>query len=271
MAFRSNGPTMVTLPPFRGVARRIILLAIAAFFAVIVVGMAGEAAVRTLVGHLVLTPGKALPHEPWQMVTYAFMPLGLISLLFSLLSVWFFGSTLEDERGSRWFGEYFLAATVGGGLVAAVLGRVGALGVNPASQTAGLWPSVLAILLAYARFHPEQELRFNFILTLKAKYLAAIYLLLYLAMALVGGDRLGALTALSAAVCGWVYLRYAPRRGVGFAASEGWFGVRNAYYRAKRRRAAKKFTVYMKKQGKDASFDPRSGEYKDPNDKRWMN
>jgi hypothetical protein len=53
------------------------------------------------------------------------------------------------------------------------------------------------------------------------------------------------------------------------------FGLRNRYYRAKRRRAAKKFQVYMRKQGKDVSIDS-SGRYiglddDDPDDRRRMN
>ena len=65
-------------------------------------------------------------------------------------------------------------------------------------------------------------------------------------------------------VCGWEFR------------SDG-LRLRNAYYRAKRRRAAKKFTVYMRKQGKDVSLDEDGryvdpdGKPRDPNDKRWMN
>jgi hypothetical protein len=52
--------------------------------------------------------------------------------------------------------------------------------------------------------------------------------------------------------------------------------MRNSYYRYKRRRAARKFEVYMGKQGRKVHFD-KDGRYlgpeehKDPNDKRWMN
>jgi hypothetical protein len=59
--------------------------------------------------------------------------------------------------------------------------------------------------------------------------------------------------------------------------SELWFGLRNSYYRAKRRRAAKKFVVYMKKQGKDVSLDAEGryvdplGKAHEPGDKKWMN
>ncbi|MGA9042389.1 MAG: DUF1751 domain-containing protein, partial [Terriglobales bacterium] len=63
---------------------------------------------------------------------------------------------------------------------------------------------------------------------------------------------------------------------------EQYFGLRNAFYRAKRRRAARKFEVYMGKQGRKVTFD-KDGRYLDPDatknpgarrddsDKRWMN
>ncbi len=280
MAFRSNGPVMVALPPFRGVTRLIILAAIVTFLGLAVLAIVLPSPANALVAHLILTPVMAVRGQLWQFFTYAFMPSGLLGTLFALLSLWFFGSVLEDEQGSRWLTEYFLASAVGGAFVASLLSyAIGAHApeLSAANSTAGLWPAVLAILLAYARFHAEEPLRFNFILTLKAKYLAAIYLLIYLAMALVGGDRFGALVAVCAAACGFAYLRFAPRRGLGFATSEGWFGLQNAFYKAKRRRAAKKFTVYMKKQGKDVSIDSDgryvdpNGRPRDPNDRRWMN
>jgi len=53
--------------------------------------------------------------------------------------------------------------------------------------------------------------------------------------------------------------------------------MRNEYFRWKRRRAARKFEVYMGKQGRKVHFD-KDGRYiypdtvkKDPNDRSWMN
>jgi hypothetical protein len=60
------------------------------------------------------------------------------------------------------------------------------------------------------------------------------------------------------------------------AFSEGLFSLRNNYYRWKRRHAARKFEVYMRKQNRDVRFD-NEGRYidpdekRDPNDRRWMN
>ncbi len=49
------------------------------------------------------------------------------------------------------------------------------------------------------------------------------------------------------------------------------FGLRNNYYRWKRRRAGRKFEVYMRKQGRDIRLDNRGRPIEDdPNDRsRW--
>ena len=280
MAMRSNGPILLALPAFRGVTRRLILLSLLVFFTLAILSLALHDLSGTLLGLMVLEPELALHRLLWQFVTYPFVDLNLISAALALLAVWFFGSTLEDERGSRWLGEFFLATTIGGGVLASLLAyaagdRIAGLSVE--SRESGMWPFVLALVLAFAYFHAEQPLRFNFVLTLKAKYLAAIYLLFYLGAALIGGNRFSALVALCNALCGYAFLRMAPRRSFKTSASEGWFGLRNAWIRARRRRAAKKFTVYMRKQGKDVSID-ESGRFldpddkpRDPNDRRWMN
>jgi membrane associated rhomboid family serine protease len=280
MAFRSSNPVMLTLPPFRGVTRRLILIALMVYFGDLVLGLVAHEIEALLADHLFLHPDQALHGLIWEFVSYPFLGNGLIGLLLALLTVWFFGATLEDERGPRWLVEYFLTATIVGGVIASLLAVLFANHVPylaPPVRTGGLWPFVLALVLAFASFHPNQSLRFNFILTLKAKHLAAIYLLLYLAGTLLGHDSFGTLTVLCNALAGYIYLRLVPRRGLRTAVSERWFAMRNEFYRAKRRRAAKKFTVYMRKQGKEVSLDSEGryidpdGKPRDPNDRNWMN
>ncbi len=280
MAFKSNNPISLVFPPFRGVTRRIILIALCGFLGLALIRLFTPLFENTLFSLFVLRSDQAIHLQIWQLVTYPFVGQGIFSVAFALLTVWFFGSALEDERGSRWMGEYFLAATAGGGLIASVLSLVAGEvipGLGASIWTVGMWPFVLAVMVAYGVLHAEEQVQFNFLFSLKAKYLAAIYVLFYLALALVGGDRFGALTALCNAGVGYGYLKLAPRRGFRVGLSERWFALRNSYYRAKRRRAAKKFTVYMRKQGKDVSLDEEGryvdpdGKPRDPNDKRWMN
>jgi membrane associated rhomboid family serine protease len=283
VAFRSNGPVTVSLPPFRGVTRRIILTALVVFFVGLVLGLVLPGVFSLLFNLLVLEPAHALHGFIWQFVTYPFLSTGILSLLLALLSLWFFGSALETERGARWISELFFVCTIGGALIACLLYLIAAghvWGVTMLAQASSLWPFVLSLLVAFAVLHPEEQLSFNFIFQVKAKYLAAIYLLIYLAVTISSAARFSALLALCNSLCAYLYLRVIPSRGLRFASSEKWFGWRNAYYRMKRRRAAKKFTVYMRKQGRDVTFDDK-GRYtgeddkknsnRDPNDRSWMN
>jgi membrane associated rhomboid family serine protease len=275
----SRDPVVLALPPFFGFTRRVVLVSAAVFAATLILGAVAPRADGFLLAHATLQPGEAF-RQPWQFLTYSFVTPGLLSVLFAALSVWFFGSALEEARGTRWVREYFFSAAIGGGLLAVLLSltvfrttpRLG-----PDSAMTGLWPVVMALLLAYARLFPDRELSLYFVLKMKAKVLAAVYLLVYLALTIAAGQWLEAMVAVCASLCGFAYMRYAPRAGMGVAGSEGWYGLRNRYDRAKRRRAAKKFTVYMRKQGKDVHLDA-SGKYvsledekRDSRDRKWMN
>ena len=266
------------LPPFRGVTRQLILAVVAVYFLLLVTELFSRDLALTLSTLALLQPIAAYKLI-WQLVTYPFVNSGLFTVLFAALSVWFFGSTLEDELGGRWLTEFFLAATIGGGLIASILSFFtrAVPGLSPYEVGGGLWPFSIALLVGFAALHPEQQLNFNFILHLKAKYLAILYVLIYLAIALSAHARFDALLVLANTLAGWVFVRYAPRRGVRLAANEGLYGLRNAWVRARRRRAAKKFSVYMQKQGREVHFDA-SGRYidpenekRDPQDRKWMN
>ena len=272
MAFQSNGPVMLALPPFRGFTRRIVLVAAAVFLATWVLSWVWPTGVAYLLDWSMLNP-QALTHGMvWQTITYPFIDVGLLSVLFALISVWLFGSQVEGELGARWLAEYFFTATIGGALVAAAIsyavGRwVPGLNVKVA-YTSGMWPASMALLLAFAQRHKDEEIRFNFIFRLKAKYLMAIYVAGYvLLLILFASYRFSASVALGNMLCGWMFLQWVPRRGLRYMASEKLFGMRNDFYRAKRKRAAKEFEVYMRKQGKDVRVD----DPENPDDKKWMN
>jgi membrane associated rhomboid family serine protease len=280
MAFRSNGPISLVFPPFRGVTRRIILTALIVFFGVAAMGLFSRELAGTVNYLLLLLSDKTLHPLIFQLVTYPFAGDGVIGLAFALLSFWFFGSALEEERGPLWMTEYFFVSTIGGalaGLLMYAAGQGHIPGFAGRTATGGMWPAVLAILVAYGNFHAEEQVNFNFFFTVKAKYLAAIYVLFYLAMALGSGDRFGALVALCNALAGYVFLKVAPKYGFRVGVSERWYAMRNLYYRSKRKRAAKKFKVYMRKHGEDVRVDENGhyvdpeGKPRDPNDKRWMN
>jgi membrane associated rhomboid family serine protease len=272
-----SGPISLALPPFAGSTRRLILINVVVFFGFAIFGWVAPAPVALLLGHLALVPAALLRGELWQLLTYAFLPMGILGTLFAMLTLWFTGSYLEDIFGSRWLLELYLISSGLGALLASALTFTHIFGLRPDLVTLGAWAPIFALLVAFAVVAGDQEIRLYFVIRMKAKYFVAIYVLISVAVLLKGDDRFGALTQLCGALVGYLYVRFAPRRGLAFGFSERYFGIRNGYYRWKRRRAARKFEVYMRKQNREVHFD-KDGRYvdpdearRDPNDKRWMN
>jgi membrane associated rhomboid family serine protease len=255
----------------------LILINVVVFFALPILHYFAPGMVEFLQGHLLLEPWAVAHGQVWQLVTYAFLPLDVLGALFAMLALWFIGSYLEAQFGPRWLLEFYLVVTAGGGALASLLTFLHLPGLRPDTAMLGAWPPILGLMVAFAVYAGDQEVRLFFVLTLKAKYMVVIYVLFSLAILLKSGDKFGALTELCCAAVGYAYTRTAPRRGLAFGLSERYFSLRNEYYRAKRRRAAKKFEVYMRKQNRVVHFD-KDGRYVDPDearrnpkDKSWMN
>ncbi len=285
---RRSQSTTLNLPPFAGVTRRLILLNVGVFFAIAILSWVSRPVVEAVVSHLILVPKALLRGEIWQLGTYSVIGQGILGVLFSMMTLWFTGSLLESSYGGRWVAELYGVSVIGGALVAAAVSFTRIFGLHPASAAYGPWAGIFGLLIAIAMLFGDQEFLLWFVLRLKAKYMVAIYILIAVAILLKQADSFNALLQLSGAFCGFLYVRFAPRRGLAFGFTEQMFGMRNDYYRWKRRRAARKFEVYMRKQNREVHFD-QDGRYVDPdevenrtasterekmrrqNDKRWMN
>ena len=274
-----SGPTSLTLPPFAGATRRLILLNLAAFFTIAILSLFSRGLTTFLLSHLALTPYALVHGQLWQLVTYAFLNFGLLSTLFALLTLWFTGSMLEGENGPRWLYELYFVSVIGGALLASAFSYTHLFGLHPAAvSAAGPYSGLFGLLIAIGVLFGDQEFLLFFVLRIKARYLVAIYILIELATLLKEQDAFNALIQLTGGLCGYLFLRLAPRRGLAHGVTERYFALRNDFYRNKRRRAARKFEVYMKKQDREVHFD-KDGRYidpdtlnpRDPNDKRWMN
>src|SRR5260370_33356793 len=91
-----SGPISLALPPFAGATRRLILVNLFAFFGFALFGWVAPQPVGLLFGHLALIPAAVFRGEVWQLVTYAFMPMGVLGTLFGMITLWFTGSRLVD-------------------------------------------------------------------------------------------------------------------------------------------------------------------------------
>ena len=272
-----SGPITMTLPPFAGTVRKLIFLNVGVFFALAILSWLAPSIANFLLSHLILEPLAVVRGEIWQLFTYSFAQQGIISVLFGMLTLWFTGTLLEGVYGSRWLAELYWTSVIGGAIIATAITFTHLFGLRTDVGSAGVWAGVFGLLVAIAMLFGDQEFLLWFLIRIKAKYLVAIYILIAIAVLLKQADSFGALLQLSGALSGYLFVKFAPRRGIAFGFSERFFGMRNSYYRWKRRRAARKFEVYMSKQGRKIEFD-KEGRYvdpdelrKNPNDKRWMN
>jgi len=233
-------------PDFRGFTRQLVLWNLAAFFLLLILGAVSKQTALLAEVYLGLIPAAVLQHGfVWQLGTYWIIHTGILNTAFELLSIWFLGSFLEDQHGARWLGEIFFFSILGCGLAGLALAAgTHALG----TPIFGTWGGIFGLLIAFGVLYADMEfMMFPLPFMIKAKYLVTVYMLILVAMLFFAGERVVAFSQLGGALFGYIYIKFAPRRGFAFAGTESLYGVRNRYYRWKRRRAAKKFEVYMRK------------------------
>ena len=262
------------LPSFRGAVRQIIL-ASAAIYVVLLLMHPFAPAAQSLAYELgVLQPGHIRQGWVWQFVTYAFMYLDPVNFLLSLMGIYFIGSAVEDQLGSsRFYGLFFgsLILSAMGGFALSLTGRI-AQGVAMGSGAAA--DAILMVFYLYNRggsimlFPIPIQIPVKWVVVgigaVETAYLLLTDFSLYFCVVLLG---FGA---------GYFWYEMFLRRKASVGVSERVYGLRNAYYRWKRRRAARKFQVYMRKHDRNVYFD-EYGNYKPPDDKRddgrggWVN
>jgi membrane associated rhomboid family serine protease len=283
MARRSSVGS-IGFPPFTYAVKWLVIVNCAVYLAMLLASGLNFVSVDNVYLTLGLIPRAVLHGWIWQVVTYSFIHGGLWHLLFNMLTLWMFGSQFEMDWGRKQFLEFYFFCVVGAALTSFIVGY-GAFAVLHAYEaplirgvaslittpTIGASGGIFGILLAYGIIYGNREILLWFFLPVKAKYLVAAFIFIALAGALSGVGGVANFAHLGGAFFGWIYLRYIPRKGLGFATSEGYFGIRNRYLKWKRRQAAKKFEVYMRKQNQPTNYNEyfdEYGNYRDPNAKK---
>jgi membrane associated rhomboid family serine protease len=223
-----------------------------------------------------LVPVAVLHGWIWQLVTYSFIHVGLFHIAFNMLTLWMFGAQLETDWGFNQFLEFYFYCVVCAALVTIAVAYLGTvpgitfLGISPFTATVGASGGIFGVMVAFAVLYGNQEfMLFPLPFMIRAKYLVGILILIALAGAFQGlgpghrGESVAYFAHLGGALFGYLYVKFLPRRGLTYALAEHYFGMRNSYYKWKRRRAARKFQVYMRRHGRDVYFDEH-GNYRDP-------
>jgi len=268
------GSSLFAFPDFRGATRKLILWNLAAYFGLLLAQLAFREQAGELVASFSFIPAAFLHGWLWQPFTYSFIHIGILGTLLELLSLWFLAGFLESMHSDGWVMGLYAVSVLGTAAAAIVIYVAsGTLGYSLLPiPLYGCFGGIFGLLVAIGVLYGDMQfMLFPLPIGIKARYLAAIYALVTIAM-LFGQQRMYAFAELGGALAGMFYLRLAPGRGFSFTLSEKWYGLRNGYYRWKRRRAARKFEVYMRSQGRTVRFDGNGKRIdEDSDDKRRWN
>ena len=266
------GTTPFAFPDFHGATRRLVLVNLAAYFVLAIAGLSNSEVFRWLFVHSVFLPQAFLHGWIWQPLTYSFIHPTLIGTLFELLSLWFLAGFLEAYHSDTWVMGLYAFSVLGTAVAATAIYAVSSpMGYALAPiPLYGCFGGIFGLLVAIGLLYGDVQFLLFFTIGIKARYMVIIYALIAIAM-MFGDQRMYAFSQFGGALAGLAYVRMAPRRGVSFMVSESWYGMRNRYYRWKRRRAARKFEVYMKSQGRTVRFDGSGRQIEEDQDdkQRW--
>lgn len=277
-------PMSLAFPPFTRAIKILIAINTAVYLVMLVLTATGHGeAARGINATFALRAHDVVHGRVYQLLSYGFLHASFFHLFFNMLMLWMFGSMLERHFGSRQFWEFYLFGVFGAGVTSVVLDYTlgGILHLDPNIGTVGASGGIYAVLMATAILFGDQEVfLFPFPFSMKLKYLVAILGLIALVGALGAPNGTANIAHLGGLLFGFLYLKFVPRRGLTFAFSEGFFGMRNSYHRWKRERTKKKFKVYMRKHDQDPKeyFDeygnfrpPDEQDKKDKGPGGWVN
>ena len=137
----------------------------------------------------------------WQFLTYAFLHGGLMHILFNMLSLWMFGSELEDYWNKSYFLKFYLFCCITG---AAMLWVANFLGW-PQGIAIGASGGVYGVLIAYAMIWPEREVLFFGFFPMKVKYMVGILMLM---IAFSQDAGIAHMAHLGGAMGGFLFVKY---------------------------------------------------------------
>jgi membrane associated rhomboid family serine protease len=193
----------------------------------------------------------------WQFVTYLFLHDGIWHLLFNMLFLYFFGMDLERTWGTRRFYEYYFLTGIGAGVITVLINTIRDPqgGYSSGIPTIGASGAIFGVLIAAGIMFPDRQvwlIPFPIMIPMKLLVVGSIAIEFFLSLE-VSGDTVSHITHLGGALVGYLYLR----RGLFL------YRFRNDYLDWKRRRARKKFEVYMR--------DHKNEPPHDSSDDRWVN
>jgi membrane associated rhomboid family serine protease len=191
------------------IVTRFVLLNVAVFAAITLIGLAGfffktdlvNKVLPWIAGH---TDALTMLYRPWTAITYMFVHEGLWHLVFNMILLWFAGRLFADLLNEKRFIAVYFMGGLAGFLLYFAAFNIFPVFAESKSTIIGASASVMALLVAIATYHPNMELRLILIGIVKLKYIAIFFVVLDV-LFLDKGNTGGRLAHIGGAAFGYFY------------------------------------------------------------------
>jgi membrane associated rhomboid family serine protease len=142
--------------------------------------------------------------RPWTPLTYMFLHGGFGHIIFNMLSLYFFGSRLEDRLGGTHFLRLYLASGLAGALLSALFSFNAAI--------IGASGAVFGVMYGFAHFWPRERIYIWGVLPIEARWLVILTTAFALFSGLTGAQAgIAHFAHLGGYAGGWAYLAWHGR------------------------------------------------------------
>jgi membrane associated rhomboid family serine protease len=153
-------------PPLTKINKIILMAAGACFLLFSILKAVGA---YNLVGLLGLSASGIMSGFVFQLITYPLIEVNLMGFIFNALVVWFIGSELEKQWGSKIYVRFLLINIIGVGIIYSLV-NVLFFGSNTgAIPLHGLTGINFAMLIAYALLYPDRQMSLMMIFPMRAR------------------------------------------------------------------------------------------------------
>ncbi len=141
-----------------------------------------------------IAPFKSFIRKPWTLLTYCFTHYGFLHLLFNMLTLFWFGTLVQEFIGNRkLLNIYILGGLMSGLIYVAIYNLLALLPnlINISPTILGASAAVYAVMFAAVALLPEYEFYLFGIILIKIRYIAWFFLLLSFIVPSSGISHLG--------------------------------------------------------------------------------
>jgi len=156
---------------------------------------------------------EVLAKRPWTLITYMFLHVDFIHILFNLLWLYWFGTVFIQELGLKKLLSTYLLGGLTGGILYVVFYNVFPVfeGVREGSIALGASASVMSVVVATATYQPERRMHLVLIGPIKIIYIA-LFMFIFTSLVDFSVNTGGKIAHIGGALSGFLFAYY-YRRG----------------------------------------------------------